>query len=117
MPLLHHPMLRPFRSNSQSIELARETDREIANIDHLLHLALPFCGDFPGFQCDERAQLALGIAESVAKLADDVAALRSRHLLPLTKRSLGALYRALVFVGCRHPDRGEHLAVNRRNAL
>jgi hypothetical protein len=42
MPLLHHAVRGTLTSNGQAIELARETDGEIADINHLLHFAAAF---------------------------------------------------------------------------
>ena len=41
MPLLVHPVARALAVHRETVELARETDGEVAHVDHLLHLAEP----------------------------------------------------------------------------
>ena len=48
MPLLHHAMRGTLAGNGQTIELAGKTDREIADINHLLHFAAAFGSDLAG---------------------------------------------------------------------
>src|SRR5204863_452803 len=42
VPLLHQTVTGPFRLNRQTIKHARLTNREVADIDHLLHFAFSF---------------------------------------------------------------------------
>ena len=60
-------MLGPLGSDRETIELAGEPDREVADVDHLLDFPLAFGGDLAGFQGHQAAQIALGLAEGVAE--------------------------------------------------
>ena len=59
MPRLHHAMAGTFAGDGQAVELARQTDREIADVDHLLHFAEAFLQDLAGFERDEAAERSL----------------------------------------------------------
>src|SRR5687768_13305295 len=39
MPLLVHPMLRPFGMHGEAVQHARLAHREVRDVDHLLHFA------------------------------------------------------------------------------
>ena len=54
MPLLHHAMAGTLRCDREAVELARKTDREIADIDHLLHFAETFLQNLAGFKVRQR---------------------------------------------------------------
>ena len=83
MPLLHHAMIGPFAGDREAVKLARQADREIADVDHLLHLATAFRDDLAGFDGDQAAQCILGGAQFMAEQANQFAALRWRNLAPL----------------------------------
>ena len=56
MILLIHPVLGPFRVHGQAIQLPAQTHCKIADIDHLLHLAIAFLQAFThlvGYQCSQ----------------------------------------------------------------
>ena len=48
----------PLAGDGQAVELARETDREVADVDHLLHFAEAFLDDLAGFERDQLARAA-----------------------------------------------------------
>src|SRR5205823_3508634 len=60
MPLLHQTVTRPFRLNRQAIKHARLTNREIADVDHLLHFAFAFGDNFPSLEGNELPELIGG---------------------------------------------------------
>ena len=60
MPGLHHAMISALGRHGQAMELAGEADREVADIDHLLHFALPFGEDLADLDGDEAPELGLG---------------------------------------------------------
>ncbi len=62
MPLLHQAVTRPFRLNRQAIKHARLTNREIADVDHLLHFAFAFGDNFPGLEGNELPEIMFKIA-------------------------------------------------------
>lgn len=82
MPALHHPMLGALRSNGKAVELARQTDREIADIDHLLDLAKSFQDDLANLDRNQPAEGILVGAKFLAKQPNELAALGRSHLSP-----------------------------------
>ena len=48
VPGFAHRVAGPFRRHRQAVELARQTDREVADVDHFLHLAETFLQDLAG---------------------------------------------------------------------
>src|SRR5438552_12221800 len=114
MPLFQHPMLWPFRSDGKPVQLAREAHRKIANIDHLLHLAFAFGNDFASFKSHEPAEVWLGLTQSVADLAHQLAAPGRGDLLPFLECGLRLLNRAFVLLGRRSANSRENSAVNGR---
>ena len=79
--------LRPLAVHGQAVELARQADREVGDVDHLLHFALALGEDLADFEGDQAAQLVLVLAQLVADLADDLAAARRRPGPPARKAS------------------------------
>ena len=73
MPGFHHAMTRPFRGDGQPVELARQADGEIADIDHLLNFAAPFLENLSVLQGDETTQNILRCAQLLAEQADKLA--------------------------------------------
>ena len=67
-------MIWPLAGDGKAVELAGETDCEVADIDHLLDLALPLRQDFPGLNGDEAAKRDLGVAQFITKNSDEFAA-------------------------------------------
>ena len=117
MPLFHHAVLRAFGGDGQAVKLARKPDREIADVNHLLHFALAFRENLSGFERDEPAQVLLGRAQGVAELADDFAASGRGQSAPFLQTPFRrALHGLLVFRAVSPADGGEQLAVNGRNA-
>ena len=99
MPRFHHAMLRAFGGDGEAVELARETNGEITNINHLLHFTLAFGDDFAGFEADEGSEFHLGLAQGVAELADEFAAFGGGDSLPELEGVLGFGH------GVRNPHR------------
>ncbi len=59
MPLLVHAMAGPLAVHGEAVELAREADGEIGDVDHLLHFAQALGQDLAHFERDQRAQILL----------------------------------------------------------
>ncbi len=95
-------MVRALGSDGQPVKLAREADGKIADVDHLLHFALPFGDDFAGFKRNEHAQILFGVTQGVAKLANDFAAFGRWDRLPFFERGSGTRGGAFVLFsrGC-----------------
>ena len=83
VPLLHHPVAGPLGGDGQPVQLARQADGEVADVDHLLDLAEALGADLAGLDGDERAEVGLVLAQQLAELADERAAHRRRHGAPL----------------------------------
>ena len=82
MPGLHHPVVGALGGERQAVELARQADREVADVDHLLHFAQAFGGDLAGLERDQPAEVGLGRAQLFAEQAHQLAAARRRHVAP-----------------------------------
>src|ERR1700745_269162 len=117
MPLLHQSVTRSFRLNCQAVEHARLTDREIADVDHLLYFAFPFGEDFPGLESDQLAELVLQFPECIAKTADSFAAHRAWRNAPFQERFLRLCDRPIVIVVRCSKHAGDSVSVNRRNLV
>ena len=102
MPGLHHPVPRPLGGDGEAVELARQADREIADVDHLLDLAEPFGEDLAAFPADQPAELLLLLAQLLAEQPHQLAAPRRRHQPPGEEGLL------------RPPDRGGDAPRRRR---
>ncbi len=82
VPGFHHAMLAAFGGDRQAVDLARQADGEIADVDHFLHFAKAFGGHLADFERDELAEIGLVGAKFFAKQADQFAALRCRNDAP-----------------------------------
>src|SRR5262249_50461835 len=69
MPGFEHAVARPLAGNDLAVELARQADREIADIDHLLHFALTLLDDLAGFDRDEAAERGFVAAQFLGEEA------------------------------------------------
>ncbi|MCY1431553.1 hypothetical protein D9M71_475250 [compost metagenome] len=76
--------------DGQAVELARQADGEVADVDHFLHFAQAFLGDLAGLPGHQFAQLDLVLAQHFAVLADQLATARRRHLAPGLEGLCGA---------------------------
>ncbi len=90
MPLLHHPMARPFAGNGEAIELAGEADREIADVDHFLDFAKAFGADLAGLDGDQFTERSLGGAQFLAEQPDEFPAPRRGGRSPRQESSFRA---------------------------
>ncbi len=91
VPLLHHPVARALGGDRQAEQLARQADREVADVDHLLDLAEALGADLAGLDGHQRAEVVLVLAQQLAELAHQRAADRRRDAAPLVE---GVLCRA-----------------------
>src|SRR5438105_8872744 len=117
MPLLHQTVTRPFRLNRQAIKHSRLTDREIADVDHLLHFAFAFGDNFSGLERNELTKLVFQFAERVSQTANSVAANGPGSLSPFLKSFLRARNRRFVIVVRRRANAGELCSINRRDLV
>ena len=70
MPGFHHPVTGALGSNREAIQLAGKSNREVADVDHLLDLAKPLLHDFARLKRDQPSQGLLAPAQLLAEQAD-----------------------------------------------
>ena len=66
MPLLVHAVLRPLGVHREAVEHARLADREVGDVDHLLHFAQALGLDLAVLERDQRAEILLRRAQRLA---------------------------------------------------
>jgi hypothetical protein len=59
VPLLEHAVAGALAVHGEAIELARQADGEVGDVDHLLHLALAFGQDLAHLAADQAPSSAL----------------------------------------------------------
>ena len=89
VPRLHHPVAGALGSDREPIELARHSDGEVADIDHLLDLAEPLLQDLAVLHRDETAERFLVGAQFLVEEPDEFTAARRRHGTPFGKGGVG----------------------------
>ena len=99
VPLLVHAVAGPLGVHGQAVELPREADGEVADVDHLLDLALALGADLAHLQRDQGAQGFLELPEGVSELADHLAALGGGKLAPAEEGLLGPPRHPVVLLG------------------
>jgi hypothetical protein len=57
----------PLRGDGEAVELARQADREVADVDHLLNFAKALLQDLAGLQADQPAERLLVLAQHLAE--------------------------------------------------
>ena len=75
-------MTRALRGDREAVELPRQPDREVADVDHLLDLTQALGRDLAGFGRDERCERRLLGAQLLAEQADQFTAARRGHTAP-----------------------------------
>ena len=113
MPLLHHPVARTFGGEREAVELPRQADGEVADIDHLLHFAVSLGADLPHLDRDQVAERLLQIPERVPEIAHEIAALGGRTVAPRRKRALRRRHDLFVRRLARERDRAKRVARRR----
>ena len=96
------------------MELTRQADGEVADVDHLLNLAQPLGRHLAGFQGHQPAQILFGGAQFVADQGDQPAALRRRHQPPAGEGIGGAADGGARLVGGGIGKPGDLGAIERR---
>ncbi len=82
MPGFHHAMAGTLRGDGQAIDLARESDGEVADVDHFLHFAKPLGNDLARLQSHHRPQILLGGAQLLAEQPYKFTPAGRRNLAP-----------------------------------
>ena len=85
MPGLHHPVAGALGGDRQSIELPRQAEGEVADIDHFLNFTLALFEDLRVLQRHQFAKLVLVRPKDLAEQSDQLAPLGRRHAPPFQK--------------------------------
>ena len=83
-------MIGALGLNRQTIELTRQADGEVADVDHLLHFAEPLRLDLADLDRHQPAEFRLGGAQFLAQQADKLAAARRRDAAPFEEGGVTA---------------------------
>ena len=117
VPLLHHPVGGTLAGDRQAVELAREADGKVADVDPLLDLAERLGPDLADLQGHERGEFLLLLADRLADPADQLATPGGGYDSP-AEEGLGIGRRGSGDVArVSSPDGGQRLAVDRRAGL
>ena len=116
MPLFDHPVIGPLAGDGQPVQLARQADGIVANVDHFLHFALAFGDDLAGFERHQPGQRLLCDAQFLAEQADQFATPRGWHAAPRQKGGLRTRAGGGDVAGAGFHDRADAVAVDRRMA-
>jgi hypothetical protein len=114
MPRLGQPVAGTLGRDRATVQLAREPDSEVADVDHLLDLAEPLLRDLPDLEGDERAERLLLAAELVAEEPDELTASRCWDVAPGLEGGRGAPDRSGGLGLARPRDARDLLAGDRR---
>ncbi|MCY1353219.1 hypothetical protein D9M69_395540 [compost metagenome] len=114
VPGLAHRVLRALRGDGQPVQLARQAHGEVADIDHLLHLAQPFLQDLAGFQRHQPAERGLVLAQHLAVAPHDLPARRCRQQRPGALRRVRACGQRIGLRRRAGRHMADRLAVDRR---
>jgi len=107
-------VLGPLGRDGLAIKLAREAYREVADVDHLLHLAKSLGDDLAGFDGDQEAEIILGGAQFLTQQAHELATPRRRHRPPDRKGLRGVGNDDARILLPRRLEVGDALAGDRR---
>ena len=114
MPRLRHPVAGALGGDDKAVQLPREPDGEIADVDHLLHFAQTLRDDFADLERDEGAESLLRGAKLLAEEAHELAPPGRRNLAPGKKGVPRPLDDRRHVVRRRLPDPGDLGPVDRR---
>ncbi len=75
-------MPRPLRRNREAVELSRQADGEVGDVDHLLDFTLALRLDLPHLEGDEGTERLPVLAQEISDDPDVLPALRGGHHPP-----------------------------------
>jgi hypothetical protein len=82
-------MARALRGHRAALQLPRQADREVADVDHLLDLTERFGRDLPGLDRDQLSDLGLVLVQERAEALDERPANGRGHRAPARERGPG----------------------------
>jgi hypothetical protein len=97
-----------------AVQLARESDGELADVDHLLDLTAGLGSDLADLEADEGGEVVLVLAEQFAEAAHQPAADRCRHGAPGLERLAGTGHRVVHLRRVLPADGEQRRSVDRR---
>jgi hypothetical protein len=100
----------PLRRDGEAIELPRQSGREVADVDHLLHFAVALRANLAHLERDEIAERFLYVAKRVPEIADQLAPLGGGHLAPREEAGRGRSGHLLVCRRAGQDDLSDRLA-------
>ncbi|KPW59959.1 Uncharacterized protein ALO80_05928 [Pseudomonas caricapapayae] len=113
MPGFTHVVAGTFRGNGQAVQLTRQTDREVADIDHFLNFAQALLSDLACFDRHQFAQISLVLAQHFTKDPYQLATPGGRHCAPLQKCAVRSVDARRHLRAAFKRDRGDLAAINR----
>lgn len=81
-PVFLHRVVLSFAGDGEAVELARDSDGEIADVDHLLDFAAAFFEDLAAFEADEGGEVFFVLAKFVSELPDELASFGTWDIAP-----------------------------------
>ncbi len=82
VPDLHHPVVRPLGGDGEPVQLPRQADGEVADVDHLLDLAEALREDFSRLERHQPAEIVLWARNSSASSRTSSPRRGPRHPAP-----------------------------------
>ncbi len=113
VPLLHQAVAGPLAGDGQAVQLARQADGEVADVDPLLDLAQALARDLADLAGDQRAEVGALRAHPLADAPHQFAAARRRHRAPRGEGRRGGRDRAVGVGRAGHGEGREPRAVDR----
>jgi hypothetical protein len=107
-------VLAALGRDGQAVELTRQADCEVADVDHLLNLALALGDDLAGLDRHQPAERRLVRAQLLAEQPHQLAALRRGNEPPLEEGRMRLLDRRGGATGVGLANLRDHLAGDRR---
>ena len=114
VPGFTHVVARALGSDGQAVQLARQANGEVADVDHFLHFAQAFLGDLAGFDRNQLAEVGLVLTQHLAEQAHQLATARGRHAAPGFEGALGLIDAGDGLGLAEQFHRGDLAAVDRR---
>jgi len=100
-----------------TVELAAQTNREVTDVDHLLHLTQTFLQRLTHFVAHQGTERILLLTEGISELADHLPPFGRRNSSPFNESRLRRSNDSLVFFLGRAGKRRNDVAVDRRNGF
>ncbi len=105
---------RALGGDGQAVQLTRQADGEIADVDHFLNFAQAFLGNLAGFDRNQLAKVGLVLTQHLAKQAHQLATARGRHAAPSFEGAVGLIDAGSGLGLAKQFHRGDLAAVDRR---